>query len=123
MRTAIQHTLAFCLAVAVTLASPLAMAYPLDGYPSTGIKRLEAYRMAAQGARRPSFLTEGEMLPSDAIRLRLLQYPRFAIPAPDPGLSAQLKEMLGKDATHYGVSVLDFSDPRHPRCNWLLPAG
>ena len=121
MRTAIQHTLAFCLAVAVTLASPLAMAYPLDGYPSTGIKRLEAYRMAAQGARRPSFLTEGEMLPSDAIALQLRNYPGFEIPPPDPELSARLKEMLGKDAPQYGVTVLDFSDPRRPRYAALNP--
>jgi len=107
--------------MAVALASPLAMAYPLDGYPSTGIKRLEAYRMAAQGARRPSFLTEGEMLPSDAIQLGLRKYPGFAIPAPDPELSKRIDEMLGKDAPYYGVSVLDFSDPRRPRYAALNP--
>ncbi len=121
MKTMIRHTLALCLAMAIALASPLALAYPLDGYPSTGIKRLEAYRMAAQGARRPSFLTEGEMLPSDAIRLGLREHPGFAIPAPDSELSARLKEMLGKDAPHYGVTVLDFSDPRSPRYAALNP--
>ena len=79
MRTTIRHTLALCLAMAVALASPLALAYPLDGYPG------------------------------------------FAIPAPDPEFSARLKEMLGKDAPHYGVSVLDFSDPRRPRYAALNP--
>ena len=83
MRTMIRHTLALGLAMAIALVSPLALAYPLDGYPSTGIKRLEAYRMAAQGARRPSFLTEGEMLTSDAIQLNLRKHPGFAIPAAD----------------------------------------
>ena len=92
MKTTIRHTLALCLAATVALASPLALAYPLDGFPSTGIKRLEAYRMAAQGARRPSFLTEGEMLPSDAIRLNLRKHPEFAIPAADPELSAYLPQ-------------------------------
>jgi len=121
MRTMIRHSFALCLAMAVTLASPLALAYPLDGYPSTGIKRLEAYRMAAQGARRPSFLTEGEMLPSDAIRLGLREYPGFAIPAADSELSARLKKMLGKDAPHYGVTVLDFSDPRRPHYAAINP--
>ena len=115
MRTMIRHTLALCLAAALALVSPLALAYPLDGYPSTGIKRLEAYRMAAQGARRPSFLTEGEMLTSDAIRLNLKKYPSFAIPPADAELSARLKKMLGKDAPQYGVTVLDFSDPSRPR--------
>jgi hypothetical protein len=121
MRTMIRHTLALCLAMAIALVSPLALAYPLDGYPSTGIKRLEAYRMAAQGARRPSFLTEGEMLTSDAIRLNLREHPGFAIPAPDSELSARLKAMLGKDAPHYGVTVLDFSDPRRPRYAAINP--
>ncbi len=121
MRTMIRHSVALCLAMAIVLASPLALAYPLDGYPSTGIKRLEAYRMAAQGARRPSFLTEGEMLPSDAIRLGLREYPGFAIPAADSELSARLKKMLGKDAPHYGVTVLDFSDPRRPHYAAINP--
>ena len=105
----------------IALVSPLALAYPLDGFPSTGIKRLEAYRMAAQGARRPSFLTEGEMLTSDAIKLNLREHPGFAIPAADSELSARLKKMLGKDAPHYGVTVLDFSDPRRPRYAAINP--
>jgi hypothetical protein len=110
-----KHVLSLCLATAIALASPLALAYPLDGYPTTGIKRLEAYRMAAQGARRPSFLTAGEMLPSAAIGLRLVDEADFGIPAPDPDLSARIKEMLGRDAPYYGIAVLDYSEPSRPR--------
>ena len=77
--------------------------------------RLEAYRLAAQGTARPSFLTEGEMLPSMAIRLALKDHGRFSIPDPDPELSARLKEIIGSDAKHYGVTVLDYTDPDRPR--------
>jgi hypothetical protein len=103
------------LAAALGLVAPAASAYPLDGFPWTGIKRLEAYRLAAQGSRRPSFLTEGEMLPSISVRLNLVDEPGFTVPPPDSGLSAQLLEMLGRDAPGYGIALLDYSDPARPR--------
>lgn len=110
-----RRPLALGLAAALVLSAPLAAAYPLDGYPWTLIKRLEAYRLAAQGTTIPSFLTRGEMLPSDAVRLNLVRQPDFAIPAPDPGLSERILDMLGRDERGYGITVLDYSDPRHPR--------
>jgi hypothetical protein len=105
--------LVFALAVLVS-GGPL-FAYPLDGYPQTGIIRLEAYRLAAQGTRRPDFLSDGELLPSDWIELRLARRGDFTVPAPDPELSRHISEMLGADASSYGVTVLDYSDPAHPR--------
>ena len=47
--------------------------------------------------------------------LRLAGQPGFQLPAPDPQLSAQLKQMLGADAGGFGIAVLDLSDPAHPR--------
>ena len=102
-------------ALALLTAAAPAGAYPLDGFPLTGIKRLEAYRLAAQGGRRPSFLTEGEMLPAAAIRLGLLERPEMDLPSADEGFSQELRAMLGRDAGAYGVSVLDFTDAKHPR--------
>ena len=110
-----KRPLALCLAASLVLTAPAALAYPLDGFPWTSIKRLEAYRLAAQGSRVPSFLTEGEMLPGDAIQLNLSQHPGFAVPASDPGLSGRILEVLGKDQRGYGIAVLDYSDPLHPR--------
>lgn len=107
------RSIPLALAASLALAAP-ALAYPLDGYPWTLIKRLEAYRLAAQGSRVPSFLTEGEMLPGDAVRLNLAGYPDFRIPAQDPALSARILEMLGGDAGGYGIALLDYSDPRRP---------
>ena len=114
MNAAIRSLLVAVLAAFLVLPAPIVLSYPLDGFPSTGIIRLEAYRLASQGKRRPSFLTEGEMLPSAAISLGLLDNPGFKVPAPDPEISAKLREMLGADAGAYGVTLLDWSDPKRP---------
>jgi hypothetical protein len=113
MRRTIPVLLALFLCVAWGGAP--AGSYPLDAYPETGMIRLEAYRLAAQGTARPDFLTEGEMLPSMAITLSLADTPGFTIPSPDPELSGRLKDIIGGDARHYGVTVLDYTDPRRPR--------
>ena len=113
MRQKIAGVLVLALVAAWGVAP--AGSYPLDGYAETGMIRLEAYRLAAQGTARPSFLTEGEMLPSMSIRLALRDHPRFSIPEPDPELSARLKDIIGGDARYYGVTVLDYTDPDNPR--------
>jgi hypothetical protein len=89
-----------------------AQAYPLDGYARTGIGRLEAYRRGVPGTRP---LPPGARLETSDIRLRLLERPDFEIPPPDPGLARQLTGFLGGDAAHYGVALLDLTDPRKPR--------
>ena len=109
IRTGLALTLVF------GFATSLAHSYPLDGYPWTGIVRLEAYRLASTGSGRPSFLTEGEMQPRDWIRLGLADQSGFSIPPADPQLSHHIEELIGKDARHYGVAVLDWSDPENPR--------
>ena len=103
------------LTLVVGLVAGLAQGYPLDGFPWTGIVRLEAFRLASAGTGRPSFLTEGEMQPSDWIRLGLVDRSGFSIPAADPALSRQIKELIGSDARSYGVAVLDWTDPAQPR--------
>jgi len=102
-------------ALAVGAVAGFAQAYPLDGFPWTGIVRLEAYRLASTGSGRPSFLTEGEMQPRDWIQLGLADQSDFSVPPPDPQLSAHIQELIGKDARRYGVAVLDWSDPSQPR--------
>jgi len=96
------------LLVSCLAAGPLA-AYPLDAYPETGIKRLEAFRVLGR------VLPEGAMLPSEGVTLRLENYPNFEIPAADPELSTAIVETLGADAPHYGVVLLDITDPANPR--------
>lgn len=103
------------LLLSLGLVAPMASAYPLDGYLGTRISRLVAYRLASQGSHRPAFIKDGALLRSDQIRLNLADDRSFRLPAPDPALSSRLKAMLGGDASAYGVTLLDFSDPQHPR--------
>ena len=106
---------------AALLAPALSSAYPLDGYPATGIIRLVAYRLAAQGTGRPAFLTEGEMLPSSFMALRLAKQGDFEIPEPNEQLQNAILEMVGTDARGYGIAVLDYSNPARPRYGALNP--
>ena len=93
----------------------LALGYPLDAYEQTGILRLEAYRLAQTGNVRGRLLPPGAQLNSEDIRLRLIDYPDFEIPAPDAALSASIQQLLGEDADGYAIAVLDLTDPANPR--------
>jgi hypothetical protein len=86
-------------------------AYPIDGYAETGIARLEGYRLAQEGKVAGNRLQPGALLESGQIRLRLLQHQNFRLPEPDPELTRRIVDLLGSEAKHYSVSVLDLSDP------------
>jgi hypothetical protein len=102
------------VAVSWLRAEPI-RAYPLDAYEATGIARLEGYRLAQEGRVIGRQLPEGALLNSDQIVLRLTDQPNFELPAPDPALSAKLKDLLGADAPRYGIALLDLTDAAHPR--------
>ncbi len=93
----------------------LARAYPLDGYPKTGIGRLEAQRLIQvgemPGGKRPS----GELLPLSMVDLRLLDHRAMNLPASDPALTERLKKLIGSNVDRYGIALLDLSDLEHPR--------
>lgn len=104
------------LAVLLVAGWPmLANGYPLDGFESTGIGRLEAQRLIQvgemPGRKRPS----GELLPLSMVNLRLLQHRDMTLPASDPKLTARVKKLLGPDADRYGIAVLDLSEIESPR--------
>jgi hypothetical protein len=85
------------------------IAYPLDAYPATEIRRIEATRLAALG-RDP-----GARLPSKAVDLRLLNHADLKVPKLDPDFSDRVVKLLGKRANLYGLAVLDLSDIDNPR--------
>ena len=93
----------------------LSVAYPLDAYPATGIRRIEAARLAVLGKMRGRRQPPGALLPTSLVDLRLLDHPNLVLPEPDPEFTARLLELLGDKADGYGVAVLDLSDPDHPR--------
>jgi len=102
-------------ALAVILWSGGAQAYPLDGYPATGVLRLEAYRLAQQGKVRGPQEPKGALLGRDQVDIRLARRPEVTLPAEDPQLNSALVSFLGEDSDRYGVAVLDLSDPENPR--------
>ena len=101
------------LVVAAAVSAVTAMAYPLDGYEETGIRRVEGARLAnlglADGGRQPP----GAMLTTDEVDLRLLGR-NITLPPADPGFTAQIKDLLGENADRYGITVLDLTNPDQP---------
>jgi hypothetical protein len=103
------------LAAALAALAGRAVAYPLDGYPSTGIPRLEAQRRIQEGEAPGTKRPAGELLPLSQVDLRLTGQPDLELPPSDPALTAALVRLLGPNADRYGIALLDLSDLAHPR--------
>ena len=102
-------------ALLTALAPLFGHAYTLDGYESTDISRLLAFSRARDALMARGTLVPGTLWTMDQVRLGLADRPGFVLPDSDPELAAQLGEFLGKDASRYGLAVLDLTDPAHPR--------
>ena len=89
--------------------------YPLDGYPYTGILRLEGFRLAQEGKVRGIKIPMGARLNSDQVDLRLLGRQDFEIPPIDSDFTEAVGTFLGDDAEDYAVAVLNMSDPDNPK--------
>jgi hypothetical protein len=100
-------------ALCAALAAP-AVGYPLDGYEATGIRRLEAGRLAVEGALRDDKPPAGGRLPLAEVDLRLAGQ-SFDLPPPDPAFTRQVQAALAGSMDSYGLAVLDLSDPAQPR--------
>lgn len=90
-------------------------AYPLDGYAETGIRRVEAARLANAGLIAGGKQPPGALLPMAQVNLRLLDQKDLELPAPDTAFTREILKLLGNNAGNYGVAVLDITDPAHPR--------
>jgi len=110
-----KHTVALHVLACLLLAPLVAAAWPLDGYPDTGIRRVEGSRLANDGKVRDVTQPPGALLPTSAVDLRLLGHRNLDLPAPDPAFTASIVRMLGSEADRYGIAVLDLTDPARPR--------
>ena len=108
-----RHLGAVALAAAALSSGP-ALAYPLDGYPETGIRRLEGLRLANEGVVKDVKQPPGAMLGLKDVDLRLLGQ-TFDLPAPDPAFTRQVSGILTGGMDAYGLAVLDLTDPSQPR--------
>jgi hypothetical protein len=97
----------------VLFAAP-ADAYPLDGWEHTGASRLEAFDLAHEVLLQRGTIRPGAMKRMDEVRLGLVDYPDFELPAPDGAFSAEIRSLLGGNAGAYGIAVLDITDPERP---------
>ncbi len=100
--------------IVLLAASQLTAAYPLDGYPYTGIRRLEFYRLAQTGVISGRQLEPGAQLPMAKVMPRWHD-PLVLQQKPDRELNEKIRRMLGQEHDRYGVALLDLSDPDRPR--------
>ncbi|TXS96240.1 hypothetical protein FV139_01695 [Parahaliea maris] len=101
-------------ALLLLCAVNFAGAWPLDGYPDTGIRRVEGSRLANEGLVNDIRQPPGALLPTSAVQLRLRDYPDLAIPAPDPDFTAEVLGLLGDEVDRYALALLDLTDPNAP---------
>jgi len=104
----------FTLAAALCAGAMAAHAYPLDGYADTGIRRLEANRLAQQGQLADVRQPPGALLPLADVKLRLVGQ-TFDLPPPDAEFTRRVASTLTGSMDSYGVAVLDLTDPARPR--------
>jgi Beta-lactamase enzyme family len=97
------------------LAPEGASGYPLEGYETTGIRRLLGIRLAQEGLLRDARQPPGARLGLADVDLRLLDRRDFDPPVADPGLTSQVISLLGVEAERYSVALLDLTDPAHAR--------
>lgn len=100
--------------LAAVAAAAGALAYPLDAWEKTGIDRLQAYDRARDALLARGTLVPGSLVPARQVFPRLLEHPELEVPAADRELSARLREAVGAKAPHYGVALLDVTDPDAP---------
>lgn len=106
---------AVSLSLAVSVLPAAVLAYPIDGYADTGIRRVEGVRLVEEGEIPGKKQPPGALLPTTEVDLRLLDHPDMELPAPDPAFTKQILGLLGSRSSQYGVAVLDLSNREEPR--------
>ena len=106
--------------LAIAAASAAAMAYPLDGYETTGIRRLLGYQLALDKKIQSSVaLPPGAFLKTADVKLRLRGVnDTFDINSKtpeDPYLNAGLARIFGSRDPSYSIAVVDITDPKNPK--------
>lgn len=116
MKHSMNHSrfLMLCLLSASCMLSSNLLAYPLDGYEDTGIRRLEAVRLANEGIIQGDKQPAGALLSTEQVDLRLLDYPDLTLPAVNAELTTAIVAMVGEKADVYSFALLDLSNPDQP---------
>lgn len=86
-------------------------AYPMDGYASTGIRRLERVRLIAEKKIAGPRLSSGALHGADSIRLNVVDRvdSLTALPAVDADLQKKLEALFPDRDESYSVALLDIT--------------
>jgi len=106
------------LALTALLLPGLLSAYPIDGYPQTGIRRLLRLERIAAGKIPGRLPPPGGRLPLSEVRLNLMDPAGQAMesfPPSDPALQKRLDALFPDRDASYAVAVLDITPGRPPR--------
>jgi hypothetical protein len=104
------------LPLLLALWPAVALAYPIDGYEHTGIKRLEYRRLIAAGDEPGRPLLPGQMLPLAAVAPGWRATDGTDLPPHDAAMSRRLASFLdAASRPRYAIAVIDLSDPLQPR--------
>ncbi|MEX1298364.1 MAG: hypothetical protein AB1Z81_05115 [Desulfotignum sp.] len=111
-----------CLCISLFLFLTSAGAYPVDGYDTTGIRRLKRLAPALSGqAGIPSDLPPGARLAAEQITLHLTSTPLDLSDTGaliDSGLQRQIQALFPNRDESYSLVVLDISPDRPVRMAW-----
>jgi len=105
------------LVLVVTLPVPL-NSYPIDGYESTGIRRLARLQAVLDGTIKDTPIIPGAQKSIKDIKLHLLDTsgkPLDELPTPDPALQKALNGLFPQLHESYSVALLDISPGSEPR--------
>ncbi len=110
-----RHTICGLMISLFIVHGGICIAYPLDGYDTAGIGRLEAARRIEAGMLTGRKQPKGALLTTAQVDLRCLTRPDFVIPTADADFTQEITALLGEHGDRYSISVLDLSDPENPR--------
>jgi hypothetical protein len=89
--------------------------YPIDGYASTGIRRLDRLEQIQKGNIKGTLPVKGALKPLSEIQLNLLGEPGellSAFPEPDPELQKALNRLFLNMHESYSIALLDITPGR-----------
>ncbi len=105
------------LALTLLLLLPAVVtAYPVDGYDYTGIRRLEFYRLAHEGAIPGPRYPPGQYLGMEQVQTRWHAGSAQTLPPEDAAFSRAITALLDAEARRqYGIVVVDLSEAGNPQ--------
>ncbi len=105
----------FMAVMAIIFALPVQLpSYPIDGYPSTGIRRLLRLQMIENDEIKEKKLLKGALKTLEEIELNLLEQNIDTLLI-DPALQKQLNALFGGLSSSYSLTLLDITPGRPVR--------